>query len=134
VTFADWHLGRPLRYLIGSEYGWLGAMGFAAPALHLADRDRGIGWTVEQRRASLHTLVNMSRFLIRPSVHCANPASRLLAMAVERLPEDFEHRFNYRPWQTGSFPAREGNRQRYLCVPAGARLPIQIGVGCGCRP
>jgi hypothetical protein len=90
-------VGRQVRYLIGSEYGWLGAMGFAAPALQLADRDRWIGWTVEQRRASLHTVVNMSRFLIRPSVHCANLASRLLAMAVQRLPEDFEHRFHYRP-------------------------------------
>ena len=35
-------VGRQMRYLIGSEYGWLGAMGFAAPALQLADRDR---WT-----------------------------------------------------------------------------------------
>ena len=96
-------VGRQVRYLIESAYGWLGAMGFAAPALQLADRDRWIGWTVEQRRASLHTVVNMSRFLIRPSVHCANLASRLLAMAVERLPEDFEHRFHYRPWLMESF-------------------------------
>ncbi|MEI8188674.1 MAG: Druantia anti-phage system protein DruA, partial [candidate division NC10 bacterium] len=87
-------VGRQMRYLIGSEYGWLGAMGFAAPALHLAERDRWIGWDVEQRRASLHTVVNLSRFLIRPSVHCANLASRLLAMAVQRLPDDFEQRFN----------------------------------------
>ena len=99
-------VGRQMRYLIGSEYGWLGAMGFAAPALQLADRDRWIGWTVEQRRAYLHTVVNMSRFLIRPSVHCANLASRLLAMAVQRLPEDFEQRFNYRPWLIESFVDR----------------------------
>ena len=26
-------VGRQVRYLIGSEYGWLGAMGFAASAL-----------------------------------------------------------------------------------------------------
>ena len=96
-------VGRQVRYLIESEYGWLGAMGFAAPALQLADRDHWIGWTVEQRRASLHTVVNMSRFLIRPSVHCANLASRLLAMAVQRLPEDFEYRFHYRPWLMESF-------------------------------
>jgi len=96
-------VGRQMRYLIGSEYGWLGAMGFAAPALHLAERDRWIGWNVEQRRAYLHTVVNMSRFLIRPSVHCANLASRLLAMAVQRLPDDFEQRFNYRPWLLESF-------------------------------
>ena len=33
-------VGRQVRYLIGSEYGWLGAMGFAAPALQLAGRDQ----------------------------------------------------------------------------------------------
>ena len=78
-------------------------MGFAAPALKLAARDRWIGWTVEERRASLQMVVNMSRFLIRPSVRCANLASRVLAMAAQRLPEDFERRFHYRPWLMESF-------------------------------
>lgn len=96
-------VGRQVRYLIGSEYGWLGAMGFAAPALQLADRDHWIGWTVEQRRASLHTLVNMSRFLIRPAVHCANLASMLLAMAARQMPVDFEQRYHYRPILVESF-------------------------------
>lgn len=96
-------VGRQIRYLVSSEHGWLGALGFAAPALQLAERDRWIGWTVQQRRAHLHTVVNMSRFLIRPSVHCANLASRLLAMAVQQLPDDFEQCFNYRPWLIESF-------------------------------
>jgi hypothetical protein len=96
-------VGRQVRYLIGSEYGWLGAMGFAAPALQLADRDHWIGWTLEQRRAALHTVVNMSRFLIRPAVHCANLASMLLAMAARQMPVDFEQRYHYRPILVESF-------------------------------
>ena len=32
-------VGRQVRYLIGSEYGRLGAMGFATPARQLADRE-----------------------------------------------------------------------------------------------
>ena len=99
-------VGRQVRYLIDSEHGWLGAIGFAAPALQLADRDRWIGWTVEQRRTSLHTVVNMSRFLIRPSVHCANLASRLLAMAARQMPVDFERRYHYRPFLMESFVDR----------------------------
>ncbi len=99
-------VGRQLRYLIGSEYGWLGAMGFAAPALQLADRDNWIGWTVDQRRASLHNAVNMSRFLIRPVVHCANLASMLLAMAARQMPVDFEQRYQYRPILVESFVDR----------------------------
>jgi hypothetical protein len=96
-------VGRQMRYLVGSEHGWLGALGFAAPALQLAERDRWIGWNVGQRRKYLHMVVNMSRFLIRPSVRCANLASRLLAMAVQRLPDDFGQCFNYRPWLIESF-------------------------------
>jgi hypothetical protein len=47
-------VGRQIRHLIGSAHGWLGAFGFAAAALQLADRDRWIGWDAEQRRAHLH--------------------------------------------------------------------------------
>jgi hypothetical protein len=88
-------VGRQVRYLVGSEHGWLGAIGFAAPALKLAERDQWIGWDIEQRRAYLHTVV-----------HCANLASRLLSMVVKKLPDDFEEHFNYRPWLIESFVDR----------------------------
>ena len=96
-------VGRQIRYLVGSEHGWLGAFGFAAPALQLADRDRWIGWDAEQRRAHLHGVVCLSRFLIRPSVECRNLASRLLSISLERLVEDFQRRYHYRPWLVESF-------------------------------
>ncbi len=96
-------VGRQIRYLVGSEYGWLGAFGFAAAALQLAERDRWIGWDAEQRRRHLHGVVGLSRFLIRPSVECRNLASRLLSVSLERLVEDFEQRYHYRPWLVESF-------------------------------
>ena len=96
-------VGRQIRYLIGSAHGWLGAFGFAAPALHLADRDRWIGWDAEQRRAHLDGIVCLSRFLIRPGVECRNLASRLLSMSLQRLVQDFERRYHYRPWLVESF-------------------------------
>lgn len=96
-------VGRQIRYLVRSEHGWLGALGFAAPALQLADRDRWIGWDAEQRRAHLHGVVCLSRFLIRPSVECRNLASRLLSMSLQRLVEDFQRRYHYRPWLVESF-------------------------------
>ncbi len=96
-------VGRQLRYLIGSAHGWLGAFGFAAPALQLAARDRWIGWDAEQRRAHLDMVVGLGRFLIRPSVKCRNLASRLLSMSLERVVEDFQRRYHYRPWLVESF-------------------------------
>ena len=96
-------VGRQLRYLIGSAHGWLGGFGFAAPALQLAARDRWIGWDDEQRRAHLHGIVCLSRFLIRPSVQCHNLASRLLSMSLQQMGEDFQRRYHYRPWLVESF-------------------------------
>ena len=96
-------VGRQLRYLIGSQHGWLGGFGFAAPALQLADRDEWIGWDAEQRRAHLHLVVAMSRFLLRPSVHCRNLASKVLSMSLVALPDDFEQAYGYRPWLIESF-------------------------------
>jgi len=96
-------VGRQVRYLIGSHHGWLGGVGFAAAALHLADRDAWIGWDTETRRAYLHAVVGLSRFLIRPSVHCRNLASKVLSLSLVTMPDDFERQFGYRPWLVESF-------------------------------
>ena len=96
-------VGRQLRYLIGSQHGWLGGVGFAAAALQLADRDEWIGWDAERRRTHLHFVVGMSRFLIRPSVECRNLASKVLSMSMAAMPDDFERKFSYRPWLVESF-------------------------------
>tara|TARA_Y100000031_G_scaffold64053_1_gene71915 strand:- start:196 stop:2358 length:2163 start_codon:yes stop_codon:yes gene_type:complete len=96
-------VGRQLRYLISSRHGWLGGLGFAAAALQLADRDRWIGWDVSQRRANLHTIVGLSRFLIRPSVRCRNLASRVLGISLTMMAADFEQRYGYRPLLVESF-------------------------------
>ncbi len=96
-------VGRQLRYLIGSQHGWLGGFGFAAAALQLADRDEWIGWETELRRTHLHFVVGMSRFLIRESVQCHNLASKMLSMSLAVLPADFEQRYGYRPWLAESF-------------------------------
>jgi len=96
-------VGRQLRYLIGSEHGWLGGLGFASAALHLESRDQWIGWNRDRRLAHLHRIVGMSRFLIRPSVHCKNLASHVLSLATRRLPLDFEKRYGYGVWLIETF-------------------------------
>ncbi len=48
-------------------------------------------------------MVGLSRFLIRPTVHCHNLASHLLGRALRALGGDFEARFGYRPWLVESF-------------------------------
>jgi hypothetical protein len=96
-------VGAQLRYLIGSAHGWVGALGFAAAALQLAARDAWIGWDAELRGAQLHRVVGLSRFLIRPAVHCRNLASHVLGGVLRRLGTDFEIRYGYRPWLVETF-------------------------------
>jgi hypothetical protein len=96
-------VGAQLRYLIESEHGWLGGLGFAAAALNLADRDRWIGWDAATRREHLHRVVGMARFLIRRSVRCHNLASRVLGMAARAVAADYETQYGYRPWLLESF-------------------------------
>jgi len=90
-------VGRQLRYLIGSDHGWLGAVGFGAAALHLRDRDHWIGWDADGRGAHLDKVVGLARFLIRPSVRCSNLASHALGLCVKAMRSDFEHRYGYPP-------------------------------------
>jgi len=96
-------VGRQLRYLVRCERGWLGALGFASAALQLEARDLWIGWDGETQRRHLERVVGLGRLLIRPSVACRNLASRVLALAMARLPEDFERRYGYRPWLVETF-------------------------------
>ena len=101
-----WTAGRRMRYLVRSEHGWLGAVGFGAAALRLADRDAWIGWNEPQRREHLQRVLSMDRFLIRPSVRCTNLASRVLGIAVARVGDDFQHTYGVRPWLLESFVDR----------------------------
>jgi hypothetical protein len=96
-------VGRQMRYLIGSASGWLGALGFGACALRLAPRDEWMDWDEATRRRFQDRVLDMRRFLIRPSVHCENLASRVLSMAAERVGPDFARRYGFEPWLLESF-------------------------------
>jgi hypothetical protein len=96
-------VGRQLRYLVGSEHGWLGALGFGSCALRLAARDQWMGWEKPMRRQFQDRVLDLRRFLIRPSVRCENLASRVLSMATQRIGPDFERRYGFEPWLLESF-------------------------------
>ena len=98
-----WAVGRMVRYLVQSEHGILGAVGFGPSALELADRERWIGWNREQKRMHLQRVVGMNRFLIRPGVQCRNLASRVLSLAITRIRTDFEKIHHYQPWVLETF-------------------------------
>ena len=122
-------VGRQLRYLIASDHGWLGGIGFGSAALHLEGRDAWIGWNVGQRIEHLERVLNMSRFLIRPGVRCPNLASHILGLCAGRVGGDFQRRYGVRPWLLESFvetPAYEGS-----CYKAANWIPVGQTKGRG---
>lgn len=99
--------GAQLRYLVESADRLLGVVGFSASAWKVGPRDRWIGWSQQQRKASLHLVVNNSRFLIVPWVKSRNLASWILARCAHRLPSDWQERYGYTPVLLETFVERE---------------------------
>jgi hypothetical protein len=61
----------------------------------VADRDRFIGWSVEQRAKHLGGIANQQRFLILPWVRVPHLASHLLGRMAKRLPTDWQRHYQH---------------------------------------
>jgi hypothetical protein len=89
--------GAQLRYLVASDQGLLGVIGFGAAAWKVQARDAWLGWDQAQRAARLHLVLNNTRFLLLPWVRCPNLGSKVLALAARRLRADAHARYGYAP-------------------------------------
>jgi hypothetical protein len=71
----------------------------------------------------------MTRFLIRPQVHCQNLASRVLSLCTERVASDFAARYGFEPWLLESFVDTE--QHLGTSYQAANWLPIGTTAGLG---
>lgn len=108
--------GAQLRYWVSAGNRLVALLGFAAAAWQCAPRDQFIGWTHEQRQKNLHLVVNNARFLILPWVCSKNLASKALGLAARQLPQDWQHRYGFRPLLLETFV--EKNRFTGTCYRA----------------
>lgn len=99
-------VGWQLRYLIGSAHGWLGAIGFGPPAWHLGPRDQWIGWNSQARRSNIHRVIGLSRLLIRKEARCSSLASKVMAMSLKGVGQDWQGRYGHKPLLAESFVDR----------------------------
>jgi hypothetical protein len=119
--------GAQLRYLIGSEQGWLGALAFSAAALHLKARDRWIGWSNAARQCHLPKVVANSRFVIARGVRVKNLASKVLALAQKRLPQDWVQAYGYKPLLLETYV----ESKRFAATSYRAANWTRVGKTCG---
>jgi hypothetical protein len=89
--------GSRYRYFVKSGEAELGCIQFSASSWALEERDRWIGWTVDDRKARLHLIVNNSRFLIFPWVYIRNLASKALSLAAKQIQADWLREYCYAP-------------------------------------
>ncbi len=120
-------VGAQLRYLIGSEQGWLGALGFGPAAFVLAARDHWIGWDTQARLGHLREVVGLSRLLIRQEVHCANLVSKALCLVLARLADDWQRRYGVRPQLVETYV----DRAKFTGLSFRAANWLRVGVSTG---
>jgi len=89
--------GSRLQYFVKSGDKKLGCIQFSASSWALKSREELIGWTLEDRKARLHLIVNNSRYLIFPWVNIPNLASKALSIAIKQIQEDWLREYCYAP-------------------------------------
>ncbi len=124
AMLATWHPegeartpGARVSYWIHSpRLGRLGLLVFSAAGWHQKARDTFIGWSQSARDAHLDKLVVNDRFLLLPSVRVEGLASHVLALAVRRLPGDWQAKYGVRPLLAYTYVAPEHAGTSYLAA------------------
>jgi len=122
--------GAHQRYfLLGRGERRLGCLLFAAAAWALAERDRWIGWSAQDRAQRLNWVTANTRFLLFPWVRIKNLASKALSLAAQRIGSDWQQRYGYAPVLLETFV--EQGRYRGTCYQAAnwIRLGVTRGEG-----
>ncbi len=88
-------VGESLYYVGTAGDDWVALLAWGAAALKCQSRDAWIGWSLQQQWRRLHLIANNIRFLILPEWQIPNLASRLLALNVKRLSDDWQRYYRH---------------------------------------
>jgi hypothetical protein len=89
--------GAQLRYWVRDRERELACLLWTSAAWKMQARDEWIGWSDEQRRRNLQSIVSNGRFLVLPWVRVKGLASKILALSARQMPRDWESHFGLRP-------------------------------------
>jgi hypothetical protein len=122
-------VGAQLRYLVESELGVVGALGFGPPAFHLQCRDQWIGWSVKARAQNRGLVIGLSRFLIRPGISRPNLASQCYGLVLPQVAIDWEQRYGIKPVLVETYVDRTSHQGKSLSASNWRRLGESKGRG-----
>lgn len=92
---CPWIVGSYLKYLAYLDGRLVACLGWGSAAWKVACRDTWIGWDRATRESNLHKVVNNVRFLILPWIRVEHLASKLLALNIRFLPQDWQRFYRH---------------------------------------
>lgn len=96
-------VGEHLRYLAYIEDQVVGCIAWASAAWKVKSRDECIQWSESAKRKNLHLIANNTRFLILPWVTVRHLASKVLALNLRRLSDDWYRVYHHRVYLAETF-------------------------------
>jgi hypothetical protein len=122
-------VGEAIRYVATWGEHWLALLAWAAAAWKNRHRDAWIGWDPTLKARRLHLLSNNVRFLILPGVERKNLASKILALNLQRLSQDWQQRYGHPILLAETFI--DGARFSGTCYRAAGWIPLGETRGFG---
>jgi hypothetical protein len=118
-----------MRYNVFAGERLVACISFGASAWKLKERERFVGWNEAQRQRNLQLVVNNARFLVLPWIRSKGLASKILSRVARQLPQDWFHRYGFRPVLLETFV--EFERHRGTCYKAANWINIGRTAGRG---
>jgi len=122
-------VGEFLKYVALLEGEWAALLGWSSAAFACGPRDRWIGWCEEQKTERLRYIVNNSRFLVLPAARVKNLASKVLALNIKRISQDWEGVYGHPLLLAETFIDQE--RFAGSCYIAAGWIPLGKSLGYG---
>lgn len=88
-------VGESIWYVARIGPQWVALLAWASAAFKSRHREAWIGWEPTLKSRRLHLIANNVRFLILPPIRIKNLASKLLALNLRRLSQDWQDRYSH---------------------------------------
>jgi hypothetical protein len=124
-------VGEHLKHLVIARDQPIGCFCWSSAQLHLRLRDEYLGWSREQRAASLRLVAYQSRFLILPWVRVPHLASHLLGRMSRQLSANWEDIYAHPIYLTTTFV--DAARFKGTCYRAANWTYLGLTMGRGHR-
>jgi len=115
-------VGESIGYVAAIGDQWLALLAWGAAALKSRHREAWIGWDEALKLRRLHLVANNMRFLILAGVSVKNLASKVLALNLRRLSEDWRERYGHQILLAETFVDR--SRFAGTCYRAAGWIPL----------